>query len=552
MMLIDKTYRNLLLPGILMVFAISLSEFVDSLIVAQLIGTTAMAIVNLASPILLLSATLATLLGMGGSTLFSKYSGAQDGESASRTFTLSILATFISITILSLLTFLCLPTLVNVLCNGETDLIEPSMSYLKVLIISLPIITVANSAIMFLPSSGHPVTGTVLIVVANVTNLLLDVVFIQVFGMGVEGTALATLCGYALCLVIFIVLQLRGKTGLHFSSIARADIRSIPEILSMGSSSAISQLSFAIKYAFCNDIAMRVGSQSGLVAFTICIQLISITSIFLGGISSSMVRIVAFLKGQQDYVTPHRILSRTYFLQLLSTFVCVAFFECCPDFVAGIYNVQGSADIALTVNAIRIFSISLVLRCLCVTFMYYVQTIGKTLYACVISVVEGFAVLIPTALLLCHSSGIIGLWWSFTVSGLILFLMIIIVNWCHCKMHPDRYRHLTLLERDLEYARSRLVSCRLSDRKAVSEIMSLMPSDEFRAVVQDYVKEAEAAGGKIADFLIKETDKSFNVTIRSDAKSRYSQQSGITSEIQVQSDMALNMSVVNLIFEQLD
>ena len=50
--------------------ALSLNEFVDSMLVANLLDSRAMAVVNLGLPVMLLMATIYTLFGTGGATLY--------------------------------------------------------------------------------------------------------------------------------------------------------------------------------------------------------------------------------------------------------------------------------------------------------------------------------------------------------------------------------------------------------------------------------------------------------------------------------------------------
>lgn len=50
--IVKKQFFHMLLPAILSMIAISLNEFVDSIIVASLLGSTAMSIVALGMPIM--------------------------------------------------------------------------------------------------------------------------------------------------------------------------------------------------------------------------------------------------------------------------------------------------------------------------------------------------------------------------------------------------------------------------------------------------------------------------------------------------------------------
>ena len=65
-----------LVPTMLTTAAISLNEFVDSMLAASLLGSRAMAVINLGFPVVMLLAGIYTLLGNGGATLYASCLGA--------------------------------------------------------------------------------------------------------------------------------------------------------------------------------------------------------------------------------------------------------------------------------------------------------------------------------------------------------------------------------------------------------------------------------------------------------------------------------------------
>ncbi len=80
--LINKRFHYFLLPTILSTIAISLNEFVDSIIVSHLLGHEAMSMVNMGFPIMLAFAVIYTLFGVGGSIVYAEHAGKQEIEKA--------------------------------------------------------------------------------------------------------------------------------------------------------------------------------------------------------------------------------------------------------------------------------------------------------------------------------------------------------------------------------------------------------------------------------------------------------------------------------------
>lgn len=515
MTLIDKKFRQLLIPNILMVFAASISEFVDAFIVARLLGSTAMAIVNLAYPVLFIMMTISALLGIGGSTVYTSLIGNHKNDVAARIYTLTAVASFV---IMGLITFAMLSffnPIADFLCRSHIELRSMAVDYIYVLILSLPLLSAVTVIFMFLPSAGMPVFGAVLILISNITNLCLDVVFIKYAGMGITGAALATVSGYAVGLLVFLLSRITGYCKMSPSMVGRKELRYLKRICSMGSSSALSQLSFGIKICFCNALALKLGDTIGLVAMSVCFQLISIASIFVGGIGSSLIRIVSFLRAQMDFYSLGRSARKAYLLQLVCSAICATIFIVFADTVAKIYSVYDASALEVTVPAVRIFSLCLILRGLCINFMFYVQSIGKSVYASVISIVDGFVGIIPLALLLCWTLGLEGLWWTFPACSLALLTGILIYNRIILYRHPDKYKDILMLEKDKDNAvswNSSFMSCNYDE---MSNHIEKSSSPKILAVLSSFIHAMPEGGDrKKNDVFIRKCDNLITIEFR--------------------------------------
>ena len=427
MLAVDK-FHQFILPNTVKVFAMCISEFVDALIVAILLGSQAMAIVNLGSPIVMVVATLSTLLIVGGGTIYANLCGAFNKPEAERVFTISTIA---ALAVSAFLTLAALPltgTITSLLCVGDEQLIRESSRYIAILIASMPVLTVANVLFGFLPSAGKPGMSSWLMLLANIINLSLDVVFIRFCGMGVEGAAYATLCGYSVALAVYLLLYIRREVNMRLVRVSMSAFAGLKSVCSMGISAALSQLGFVIKVAAGNAMALFFGGQVALIALSVCMQLLSICSIFVGGIGSSMINITATLQGQRVFAASDLVVRRAYGIIAVCSVVTMVLFYLFASDIAVLYKATEPRVLAMTVRAIQIFSLMILLRSLVIVFMFYVQSIGKSMYATFISLFDGFAGQLPLAYIGCLCVGIDGLWWSFPLTSVLLFLVVLTWN----------------------------------------------------------------------------------------------------------------------------
>ena len=416
--LLIKKMIEYLFPTMLTMAALSLNEFVDSMMVSNLLGSNAMAVVGLGSSITMCMSGVYTLLGNGGATLYALCIGKRETDKAGKIFRMAIItAMAVGLAFLAV-GLICFNPIVKMLCS-DAALTADFRSYLRVLLISAPFIITILTFVEFLPPSGAPKIASAVNIVANGVSLIMDYVYIKCFGMGVEGAAWATLTGYVAGTLLIAYVLLRRKANIHQSKVSWQDARLLGNIAALGCPSAVSQLGFALKFGFCNNLAMVYGGTAGVVAYSLCNQTLSVVSIFLASIVSAALPLIAVLHGQRDFRGENSLLKTTMRMQFAITLVLFVAFEIFTQQVAAMYSITGP-DAALAIRAVRIFAIMYLFRGFYLTFMKYFQVLGRTKYSMFISVFDGFAGIIPIAFVLTGLMGMDGLWWAFVCTSALL------------------------------------------------------------------------------------------------------------------------------------
>ena len=105
-------------------------------------------------------------------------------------------------------------------------------SYGFYLFICFPIVVILGVLSQFIRVDGQPKFASVLIIIANVTNIILDYVFLGIFHMGIEGASLAMLIGYIIafiCVFKYFSDSKRRSFGYFFISWFSLSRRSGPD-----------------------------------------------------------------------------------------------------------------------------------------------------------------------------------------------------------------------------------------------------------------------------------------------------------------------------------
>lgn len=445
--LLQRKFNQYFLPSMLTAAAMSLSEFVDSMIVSNLLGSRGMAIVQLGSPITLICAAVYMLIGSGGSIRYAVCLGEGDREDAGTVFSVSVLVSGLIGLLLLLVGFVFFQPLTAMLCSEES-LLPAFGPYYSALLCSVPFLVVIMSMVFFLPPSGSPVLATAINIVANVVNIGMDYVYIRVFNMGVTGAAWATLTGFAAGAAVMGAALAMKKVRILMRRPRIRDLRRLSGIAATGGASSLSQVGFALKHAVCNSIASACAATAGIVAFSLCIQSLSVVSIFLCAVLDSAAPLLGMLHGQRDYRGETLILKRSLIIQFFFSMLCTVYFLVFPLSFATLFGIHTDPDVEQALHALRIFALIYPFRGFCITFMRYLQVIGRKVYSLVISTADGFLLILPVCWIGSSLFGIDGLWWAYPVTAVILLAGCIIANLAIARRHPDAFSGVLLEEKD--------------------------------------------------------------------------------------------------------
>lgn len=88
------------------------------------------------------------------------------------------------------------------LLSTPDDIFDPSVTYIRVIFLGIPIVMAYNLFGSILRSLGNSRTPLIAVIVSSFTNILLDLVFVLVFHWGIGGAALATVIAQLLSTIV--------------------------------------------------------------------------------------------------------------------------------------------------------------------------------------------------------------------------------------------------------------------------------------------------------------------------------------------------------------
>ena len=183
---------------------------VDSLVVGNFCGNEALAAVSSSGSMQHLLIGFFQGVFIGASVIISRCFGAKDDEGMDEAIHTTVVFSLAMGVILTILGVTFTPTILRWMGTPE-NVMPNSVTYFRIYcmgLLGMVLYNTTNGIFNALGDSRHPLYY---LIISSVTNAVLDVIFVGVFGMGVAGAALATTMGQFLSAILGLIHLMSGK-----------------------------------------------------------------------------------------------------------------------------------------------------------------------------------------------------------------------------------------------------------------------------------------------------------------------------------------------------
>lgn len=182
---------------------------IDSIIVGNYVGKTALAAVGASTPIINLMIGFFQGLATGAGVIISRYYGARKKDEVSRSVHSFILFSILFGILLGIVGCVLSPHILRWI-GTQADYYSDAESYLFVYFTGVAFLTVYNAGTGVLQAVGDSKNPLYFLIATSILNIFLDIWFVRYMNMGVTGAALATIISEAVSMVL--VIRLLFKT----------------------------------------------------------------------------------------------------------------------------------------------------------------------------------------------------------------------------------------------------------------------------------------------------------------------------------------------------
>lgn len=433
-------YRKLMcftLPSIATMIFTSIYSVVDGVFVSNFVGKTPFAAVNLMMPFLYLIGVVGSMLGTGGSALVAKTLGEGDHPKANRIFSMLIVVCFGSGALFGMLGMLFLEPIARFL-GADAAMMDSCLLYGRIMLLALPFFILEMMFQSFMVTAERPQLGFAFTVISGLLNILMDYLFIVVFGLGLSGAAWATFLASVVGGVgplLFFVFP--NKTMLHFVRPV-FDSKALLQSVTNGISEFFASVSGSILAICYNFQLMKYIGENGVAAYGVIMY---VQFIFFGvflGYAMGTAPIVSYNYGAQNHAELRNVFQRSIKIIAVLGVLQTLLLELTVPWLTKIFVGYELELYALTCRAFRIYGLSYLL----VGFNFYASSLFTALNNGVVSAVistvrtlvfETSAVFILPALF-----GVNGIWFSIICAEVLSLSLSIAMIY----KHRERYHYM--------------------------------------------------------------------------------------------------------------
>ena len=409
-----KLLIKYMVPCILGMLGLSFCILIDTIFIGKKLGSTGLAALNLSLPTYNIFNALALTFGIGGATALSISIGEGNHKKGNEIFTTSILGAVCVCIVISILNIFFIDEICYAL--GASEITFPYVkSYVEVILFfnwSFVFISVLN---VFVRCDKAPKLAMTAMITANITNIILDYLFIFPLNLGLGGAALATSIGQIAGILILLLHFVKRNNTMSFK-IKYFNFNSFLRIIKNGIPSFITELSAGYVIFIFNLAIFNMLGDLGVSSYSIINNIILIFTAVFYGLAQGVQPLVSVNYGSKNYSRVSKFLKLSSIIALI---LGIVFFSLCilfPKSFIGLFTNDTGTLLNTTVAGSKIYFFCLLFSGINMVNIGYLQAIEHSKKALLLSLFRGIIFITMYLLVLPKVLGVTGIWLSVPVT----------------------------------------------------------------------------------------------------------------------------------------
>lgn len=412
-------------PIILAGLVNSLYHVVDAYFITHYIGSYAMAGVAIVMPLFLFIAAITMMISTGGASYLSRLLGAKAFDECQEMAGAIVMTGLIISSVLTVVVYWNLELLLNLL--GVSEQVFPyALAFSVPFLLATPVMQMFNIVAELYRVEGKMTWLSGFMVTVTCLNILFDALFIIVFEMGVKGAAYATILSIFIVLCISATLLMRGDHTIKLLwSNFKTSLSNSLQILSLGLPTFTASVATMIVLALINTTVLEYGGADAdliVAAYGIVFRVFTFACAPLIGLAVALQTIVGFNAGAGEFARVKQCL--VYACGYGSVVACIVALPLVfiPDIIYQSFT-DDTQMVSYASQISMLVFIGFTTKGVAFLAAPYFQALGDSGKSFILSLCQGFLLLIPLVFLFAKLYGANGVIMAIPVADGLFFAL---------------------------------------------------------------------------------------------------------------------------------
>ncbi|GAA8300828.1 HP1184 family multidrug efflux MATE transporter [Helicobacter pylori] len=430
---IRKLFFYYFIPLAFSMISLSTYSMIDGMFVGKKLGKEAIAAVNIAWPIFPALVAYELLFGFGAASIVGYFLGQNKTHRARLVFSSVFYFVAISVFILSMALLPFSETIARLFGSNDA-LLSMSKRYIEIILMGAVFMVLHPLADVFVVNDKRPILAMVAMLIGSLANIFFNYLFIFVLEVGVQGSAIATVIGHAIGVLVLMQHFWFKKGQLYF--IKRFSLSSVISSAKSGVPQSTAEFSASIMILLFNTAIMhtageRFVSMYGIVMYN---AIIFFTTLF--AISQGIQPIASFSYGARNLEHVKEVFVFGLKVAFCIGIVFYGTYYFLDEFLIKLYLQPSEQDplfMQETKRAMNIYYVGYVFLGMTLLCAVFFQSIQRTKSSFIITLSHTLGFMVILLPILSHFYGINGVWVTYPIAQFLAFLVALGVTYYEIK-----------------------------------------------------------------------------------------------------------------------
>lgn len=428
---VPRLFVKLFVPTLMGLIFSAILNLADGIFVGKGVGSDALASVNVAAPIFLVSTGIALLFATGVSIVAAVHLAQGKKKAASINVTQAFTVSAFILLLFSLAIFF-FPSQLCYLFGGTGRLEPYVVTYLRG-VSPVPVLTALMMVGMFvIRLDGSPKYAMMCNVLSSLLNIALDWYFVFPLHMGIFGAAIATSISEAVAVIGTLFYMAFLSRNVHWykpkftSTSIRLTLRNVWYMTKLGMSAFIGETAIVCMLIVGNFVFIKYLHEDGVAAYSVACYLFPLVFMFGNSIAQSSLPIVSYNYGRKNEERIRKAFRLTVGLAVVLGLLITVFCLMESDTLISLFLDEGTVAYQIGCKGFPYFTLGFLFFTLNVVFIGFYQSIELAKRATLWMLLRGIIFVIPSFILLPMMLGDKGLWLAVPLSEMLTFVVILL------------------------------------------------------------------------------------------------------------------------------